>query len=1287
MGKHQALAVAVVLASFGVCCTAPVAEAATPIPLPKDPRQLVLEWNVERTDLPQTKPGPMLTIRADGQVTVTQPHGAGKPVEAKLTVAQLQEVLASVIGDGDFFAVDSRKLQMEVQAACRKAGLAVDGAGRSRTTLRVRTEAKDHQVDCIDLDEHGDTSPEAARLVAIHKRLERLVAWAYLGGDTGLVQAVKLANDHLTRELPDVAPLTADDLLSAVERTNGSSQIIFERRGVAADKNPFSFVQAMIAKDMPQAEARVTVRASLATAEIDKAQTRRPQKGPFKLDPPPVASDKSVNWDYPIVYVRAPRDPEVLPQFANTHPPTVMPPGCDLVILYPDGREEMLVEAGEKEAIVDPYVSFDGQWVYYAKMHDVSEHPKRESRAGSDVFKVHVATRKIVQLTNQRDFTPNTAVAQRAQEMYLKERKVFNLGPCPVPGGKVVFTSDRNAFRAAPAGTHHPLAMQLFVMDDEGANVETIGHMNLGGVQHPVILRDGRIIFTTNETQGLRGGYFFWGVWSMHPDGSNWNPLVSAYDGDVFHFYTQLSDERVVMNNYYPGGLTRGFGTYHMLPVNAPEGLAFGPAYQGDPRNRTGVTINSMSFTPYRFEALTVFATKDDVRPNAAFGKVTHPSGAPENHLLTAWATSATPKDAVKAPDQARPTEPFDSGLYLIKSGKPINQPGEMLLVKNDPKFHELWPRALVPYSRIYGIREPKHLAPVRNDGKLTKHLPEGVPYGLIGTSSLYKRESFPQGIVPEGKVTAEFNKKSGSTLQRDLGGVYTNGRNWLQQGADAGLYSNDEIHAIRIVATEPVTMAGGGDQLPHRGHATNFQDPSPQRAPSERLRILGEFPVRKFLDNKQPIDPDGNPDTSFEVKIPADVAWTFQTLDKRGMVLNMAQTWHQVRAGERRNNCGGCHAHSQKPTDFNLTAAAKDDYEPWDLTGDKRPLLTTRQNDQTGKQWDVNNETGVRYVDRVANVEYLRDIKPILERSCVACHTKNAEEPPAKLVLDADDETVNGVPGTYYRLAMDKKGQYGIRPLTKEWGGYVQVTRYIRKMQSRRSILAWKIFGERLDGFKNEDHPTEKVLGDPETIEVNGERLPNTQRSIERVDIDFTGTMMPPPDAVKEGKVKPLTDEDRRMIVRWIDLGCPIDLDFDPKNPAKRGRGWMLDDNRPTLTLTSPAPGKNTQPLSRIVIGMHDYYTGLDLDSFTVTANFAIDDIAPGENVTSKFKRNPAGVWELPLTRPIAALQNGLIKVSIKDREGNLTIIERTFQVASPAAFVAQGSARKGPPPAYEAD
>jgi hypothetical protein len=139
-----------------------------------------------------------------------------------------------------------------------------------------------------------------------------------------------------------------------------------------------------------------------------------------------------------------------------------------------------------------------------------------------------------------------------------------------------------------------------------------------------------------------------------------------------------------------------------------------------------------------------------------------------------------------------------------------------------------------------------------------------------------------------------------------------------------------------------------------------------------ERMRILGEIPVRKFKPTNppigkgarqgdQPLDPDGNPDTSFLAKIPADVAWTFQTLDKNGMALNTSQTWHQLRPGEVRTNCGGCHAHSQQPTLFENTAAAGRDYAVFDLTK-QTPLLTTKGNDRSGKKWDSEDETGLRF-------------------------------------------------------------------------------------------------------------------------------------------------------------------------------------------------------------------------------------------------------------------------------------------------------------------------------------
>jgi hypothetical protein len=524
---------------------------------------------------------------------------------------------------------------------------------------------------------------------------------------------------------------------------------------------------------------------------------------------------------------------------------------------------------------------------------------------------------------------------------------------------------------------------------------------------------------------------------------------------------------------------------------------------------------------------------------------------------------------------------------------------------------------------------------------------------------------------VPTGKVTAEY--AGGNDPWKGLG--YGTHGHWQVQGADAGLYTNSDIHAVRILIQEPTTDVG-----PRRfsSHAM------------ERLRILGEIPVRHFdKTGKQPLDPDGNPDTSFLAKIPADTSFTFQTLDRDGMVLNMAQTWHQVRPGEVRNDCGGCHAHSQKPTDFRLTAAAKPDYVPFDLTR-RTPLLTARGNDQSRKKWDRDDETGLRYEDGVKNVEYFRDVKPILERSCVACHTEKWDKPAGNLILDADHtrykyeyntelaRAAGGAPSTYFRLAMDNgRGhskdtvRFGHKPVGDRGWPWPMASRYVWMLQSRRSLLVWKIFGKRLDGFRNEDHPSEPEPGAGYLMH-RGERFTPTKKS-HPADIDYTGSVMPPPEAVagtykgpdgKAIKVAPLTDEDRRTIVRWIDLGCPIDLDFDPQNPDRRGYGWQADDQRPTLTLAEPQPGPHTAPLERILIGMDDVYTGLDLATFQVIADFPVDGVAPGRNLASKFRSLPESRWELQLATPLTSLAGGKLTVSVKDRQGNVSRIERSFAI-----------------------
>jgi hypothetical protein len=137
--------------------------------------------------------------------------------------------------------------------------------------------------------------------------------------------------------------------------------------------------------------------------------------------------------------------------------------------------------------------------------------------------------------------------------------------------------------------------------------------------------------------------------------------------------------------------------------------------------------------------------------------------------------------------------------------------------------------------------------------------------------------------------------------------------------------------------------------------------------------------------------------------------------------------------------------------------------------------------------------------------------------------------------------------------------------------------------------------------------------------------------------------------------KVAPLSDDDKLTLARWIDIGCPIDRDTKS--------GWLLDEGRPTLTLTYPRAGANPT-LERILIGMHDYGTGLDMATFKVTANVAIDGVKAGENLARRFQSAGDGIWELRLVHPPASLPSATINVEIRDRQGNVARIERAFSL-----------------------
>ena len=110
-----------------------------------------------------------------------------------------------------------------------------------------------------------------------------------------------------------------------------------------------------------------------------------------------------------------------------------------------------------------------------------------------------------------------------------------------------------------------------------------------------------------------------WGLWSIHADGTNWAPMVSALpprgQPERFHFQTQLSDGSIVAEEYY-NQTSSGFGGYlkfRRSPALLRSGRPTPPILAirrsvTDAWTTASRAVRRLPFSPFGVEALTTFA-------------------------------------------------------------------------------------------------------------------------------------------------------------------------------------------------------------------------------------------------------------------------------------------------------------------------------------------------------------------------------------------------------------------------------------------------------------------------------------------------------------------------------------------------------------------------------------------------------------------------------------------------------------------------------------------------------
>jgi len=691
-------------------------------------------------------------------------------------------------------------------------------------------------------------------------------------------------------------------------------------------------------------------------------------------------------------------------------------------------------------------------------------------------------------------------------------------------------------------------------------------------------------------------------VWQQRPDGTLQFPLLGQHNREAstnasgiqftaLHNLAETTDGRIFVANYYrENNQASGEVTFF-----TPEG----PGLEG----RTPGPLSSEKndfFMPTDVGRLTTWGTNRDLSsfevtgfPTTIlnhdnytarmpwYGKVGWPFALPSNGLGVVWAvggcslgTFHNVLNALGIATQDLP--PYVTGTgngslvnmvtevsaEMVRQGMngdipgcnlgiyettviPSTTPADLVKIVDHREWHEIYPRALVPYTDIHGVAAPAVVVTPQSDD-----IAEGSPFGMFGAASIIDRETrHPLGLQID---PTDFNKV---TI-----------RNMF--GTDTIEYVDDDLCGVRIVSIKPNNESGPTATLANVN--------------GERHSILGEFFVRNKDGNGDPIITNGVQDTSFLVSLPANVPHSIGAIDCNGRALNFDPTWQSVKPKELKT-CDGCHVHSRPATTpFATTHAATPGYVPFALGQGVVPLL------------DGLDGNGDPIIRNVAGYDYMptfTDIRTIFESRCISCHSASgapgSAQQEAELILDDFSVDGNGRPAigsTWWRLVQDNVQTYVPSALqinianvgsASDTFAMPQLTRYMKANNSLGSLLYWKAANARTDRRLDTDHSVDVDFGAAHPTAITALELATLSRWI---DIGAPGPSAKDaedtarPTLVMSAVVE--TGNITQLNIGTVDVGGGIDT------------GTLNVCLRNGATCTNIAPAAQSHGITNIVLG-----------------------------------------------------------------------------------------------------
>lgn len=672
-----------------------------------------------------------------------------------------------------------------------------------------------------------------------------------------------------------------------------------------------------------------------------------------------------------------------------------------LTAIHPDtGQPVSLIDTPlgqlDKGSVVEPNVSEDGKRVIFAYFHDatfnIASNQGEMSKKGADLYTVDLSA-----LLANPFVDPATLPAKRltfrlydtsgAQLTSDKNKSAMN--PLVVEGGnngwgtvymhgvemrtadglKMVYVSgEKRLMNSNDQREHSNYNMNLNIADIKtdgslGARSQ-FQYYTTTSVLSPTPLPEGIAVSYQGSTADGRN----WQIQKIDSVG-RWSPLLGyGANPDLFHLgahcvattpdsYGNPAGDYFVATRYYNVN-NNGFGSLWKLNL-ADAGI------------NTYNDNSSWGVKPKQKNArrMSLFIPDGDdpsgKNGSLFYGKITSPRcGRPDELFFAHTPTSANGRlCATDGKDIYHAYIGFRQGFNDFDSTavwSPTNNNGIRILVDDGANAYTLaWPVPMLSWQERTGAVKQAFSRSVidKNSTVLA-----GQPFAQVGTSAIYNTDRRPYDCwLGAGGGGQPYNPNTVSNNQKDQIVWNFDAVTKVLQGASGPDFckalTKPDVLGIQVNITN--------NKINH--HCCELGYETDGSGKLETVRQLGVYDVR------------GQNDGSFMATIPAHVPFEFHLLDAEyGMRLVDVRSWHSLKPGETRNNCGGCHNHKEgEAIPFAGTVASTQ--PPLDM------VTQTQTVTYDGNCNPVVVSSGAA-TERMP--EWFADIWPKLTTHCGTCHT-----------------------------------------------------------------------------------------------------------------------------------------------------------------------------------------------------------------------------------------------------------------------------------------------------------